>query len=75
MESIKITKLENNDLDNIEMVHKLMKIKCQVLQHNINVDVSKAFGIINFIEANTTHLKTYPEYKHAKWVIETKIKF
>ena len=75
MESIKITKLELNDLEHIELVYKLMKIKRQLLQHDINVDVSEAFRIINVIDANTTHLKNYPEYRRAKWVAETKIKF
>ena len=70
MDTIKINQLDNNDLENIEKLFELMQIKWQIDKKDINMNVMRAFELINSIEADTTHLKSYPEFKRAKHIVE-----
>ena len=47
MDTIKISQLDNNDLENIEKLFELMQIKWQIDKKDINMNVMRAFELIN----------------------------
>ena len=72
--TMKVTKLENSDWDNIEHLYEVLELKEKLL-HGIEFSVLDVFELMKIIENNTVYLKTYPEYVRAKYIFDRQIKF
>ena len=59
--TMKVTKLENSDWDNIEHLYEVLELKEKLL-HGIEFSVLDVFELMKIIENNTVYLKTYPAF-------------